>query len=384
MINGITAVIIDSDAASSASLKKILTESVLCNVAGEARDFADGHNLISREKPNLIVIELEINKTASFGFIERISRENPGAGIIATSSDSSSENILRAIRSGCSEFLLRPVSPEDLAEALKKIVGHFHGSAYAHHQAGKVITCSSPKGGSGCTTVAVNIAAALNNVTGKEVLLVDLDLEGGCADVFLDLKPRYSIADAVKNIDKLDQSFLQGIVSRHSSGISLLSCPRRINELMKVDRNQLAFLMAQLKRMFQYVIVDIGGCYDETGASAIKNSDLLIVVGALSLPAIGNIQKALEYFSWIGFSAGATKLLINRFNKKDDINLKEAEKVFGKKVTWQVPNSYIYAKNSMNKGQPLVTLFPASEAAKAFTEVAMSLEDMSNTMRGIV
>lgn len=374
-MSSLTAVIIDSDAVQAASLRKYLTESAGWRIAGEARDLAAGHEIILRTKPNLIIIELEINKQASAGFIESIARENPAAGIIATSSDSSAENILRAIRSGCSEFLPRPVIQEDLARASAKLERVQSGVAGQNH-VGKVISCFTSKGGSGCTTAAVNIAAALKETTGKEVLLVDLDLSGGCADVFLNLKPKYSIADASRNLAKLDKSFLRGVVSRHSSGISLLSSPAKINEMTEVDQRRLPAVLEQLKRVFDYVVLDVGSSYDENGIRGIKHSDLLVMVSTLSLPSIGNTQKALEYFAGMGLSGKAITLLINRYSKKDEINIKDAEKVFGKKVSWQVPNSYIEAKTSENKGQPLVKLFPVSEVAKSYITIAKGLDEM--------
>ena len=148
-------------------------------IAGEARNLAAGHEMVSEAAPNLIIIELETNIQASFGFIERISRENPAVGIIATSADSSSENILRAIKSGCSEFLAEAGhAGRPGTGASESSNACFSVRFPAVHQVGKVITCFSPKGGCGCTTVAVNIAAALS-VKGKEVLLADLDLDWG-------------------------------------------------------------------------------------------------------------------------------------------------------------------------------------------------------------
>jgi pilus assembly protein CpaE len=373
-MSSLTAVIIDSDAVQSASLKKYLIESGW-RIAGEAHDLAAGHELIFRAKPNLIIIELEINSQAVPGFIESIARENPAAGIIATSTDTSAETILGAIRSGCSEFLPRPVRQEDLSRAATKLERSLLGAA-GQMRSGKIISVFSPKGGSGCTTAAVNIAAALQETTGKEVLLADLDLDEGCADIFLNLKPKYSIADASRNLAKLDQSFLKGVVSRHASGISLLSCPARINEMLDVDRRRLPAVLEQLRRVFDYVVLDVGSCYDEVGSRAIKNSDMLVMVSTLSLPSIGNTQKALEYFAGMGLSGKAIKILINRYSKKDDINIKDAEKVFGKKVFWQVPNSYIEAKTSENKGQPLVKAFPASEVAKSYITIAKGLEEL--------
>ncbi len=372
-MSNLTAVIIDSDAAQAASLKKHL-ESEGWVIAGEARNLAAGHELVSEAAPNLIIIELETNIQASFGFIERISQENPAVSIIATSANSSSENILRAIKSGCSEFLVRPVMQEDLAQALRKVQRLFLGKVPGCHQVGKVITCFSPKGGCGCTTFAVNIAAALS-VKGKEVLLADLDLSGGCADVFLNLRPKYSVADAVNNIDKLDQSFLQGVVARHSSGISLLSSPGSVRERVKLDRPQLAFVVEQLKKMFQFVVIDMGRCYNEVDVWALK-SDLLLIVGELTLPSIGNIQKALVFFSELGFSEDATKLIINRFNRNGRINITAAEKALGKNVSWRLPNFYDEFENAVSKGQPLVTLFPNSVAAKVFTDVATTIDEM--------
>lgn len=375
-MSNLTAVIIDSDRSQAALLKKYLTESAGWKIAGEARDLAAGHEIILRTKPNLIIIELEINKLSTPGFIERVSRENPAAGIIATSTDTSSDNILRAIRSGCLEFLPRPVKQEDLSCAASKLERALSGGTAGNGHDGKVIACFSSKGGNGCTTAAVNIAAAIRETTGKEVLLADLDLECGCADVFLDLKTKYSIADAVKNLAKLDQSFLQAVVSPHSSGISLLSCPARVSDMTEMDRRQISPVLEHLKRVFDYVVLDVGRVYDDTALQAIKNSDMLVMVSTMSLPSIGNTQKALQHFAGMGLNGKAIKLLVNRFSKKDEVNIKDAEKVFGKKVTWQVPNAYLDAKNSENKGQPMVTLYPSSDAAKSFLLIAKGVEEM--------
>jgi pilus assembly protein CpaE len=357
-------------------LKQYLMESAGWKIAGEARDLAAGHEIILRTKPNLIIIELEINRLSTPGFIERLSHDYPAAGIIATSADTSSDNILRAIRSGCLEFLPRPVKQEDLARAASKLERALSGGSAGYGRGGKVIACFSAKGGNGCTTAAVNIAAALKETTGKEVLLADLDLERGCADVFLNLKSKYSIADAVKNLSKLDESFLQAVVSSHSSGISLLSCPLRVTDMSEKERRLISPVLEHLKRVFDYVVLDVGGCYNETAVQAIRNSDMLVMVSTLSLPSIGNTQKALQYLAGMGLSGKAIKLIVNRYSRKDEINIKDAEKVFGKKVSWQVPNSYIDAKNSENKGQPLVKLFPASEAAKSFLLIAKGMEEM--------
>ena len=373
-MSNLTAVIVDSDSAQAAYIREYLTGSAGWKIKGEAHDLFAAHELILKTKPGLIIIELEINRQSSFGFIERLARENPTAGIIATSSDTSSDNILRAIRSGCLEFLPRPVRREDILRASEKLERTF-SREFRH--SGKVIACFSSKGGSGCTTAAVNIAAALRETTGKEVLLADLDPEGGCADLFLDLKPRYSIADAVRNASRLDHSFLRTIAARHSSGISLLSCPPRIIDMVDIDRRQLPPVLEQLKRVFDYVVLDMGRRYDEAAVQAIRNSDILLIVSALTLPSIGNTQKALEYFSGMGLG-GRLKILVNRFVKKGPISVKDAEKTFSRKVLWQVPESPDEAEDSLNKGRPMVSLYPSSDAARGFLTIAKGLEEMTS------
>ena len=101
------------------------------------------------------------------------------------------------------------------------------------------------------------------------------------------------------------------------------------------ERRLISPVLEHLKRVFDYVVLDVGGCYDETAVQAIKNSDMLVMVSTLSLPSIGNTQKALQYFAGMGLSGKSIKLLVNRFSKKDEVNIKDAEKVFGKKITWQ-------------------------------------------------
>jgi pilus assembly protein CpaE len=371
MAASVTAFIIDGDRASRKAIEESLNQFAGMAVAGTAGDLSSGYDSVLGLKPALVLIDLDIDRAQAYPVMEKMIESVPGLSIFATSSDSSSETILKAMHAGASDFLLRPVSPKDLFNSLKKI-GHIAASpvgdgANAH---GKAITCFSPKGGMGNTSIATNLAVSLHLATGKQVVLVDLDLEGGDADIFLNLRPRYTISDANANISKLDAAYLRGVLARHDSGIYLLGEPKTIEEAGSISPDGVRAVISQLKKMFPYVVVDTVGSYSELNLAAFDVSDLILAVGILSLPSIRGLQKSLDVFGRLGMGKEKVKLVVNRYLKKSEISIKEAERTLNYESFWKIPNDYNSVITSINRGQPLPLLFPHAEISKSYKEFA--------------
>jgi len=376
MSSNLSIVLIDSEQASRKNIERFLKTVDQVVLAGVSTDLPSGFDMVVRTKPVIVIMELDSNPGQAFDSMERMLKQMPGLVIFATSSDSSSDNILRAMRSGATEFLLRPVDDQDLLNALKK-VGRLmvQRPVPAGNENGSIITCFSPKGGMGNTTVATNLAVSLHQATDKPVVLVDLDLEAGDASMFLNLKTKYTISDVTTNITRLDRAFLQGVLSKHSSGIYLLAEPQKVEEVESITPGQVREVLELLKTMFAYVVVDTEVGYGDRNLASFDSSDMVLLVGVLSLPAIRNIQKGLDVFERLGFSTDKVKLVINRYLRKGEISIDDAEKTLNYKVFWHLPNDFNDVMMSINRGLPLSMLSPHSEITISFRDLAKTTRD---------
>ncbi len=154
----------------------------------------------------------------------------PQLSVFAVCDDRSADTILKVMRAGAVEYLLRPVSDVDLTAALQKIGRLWIAKPVEEVEQGHIYAFYSPKGGVGVTTLAVNTATSIHNLTKKPTIVVDLDLIAGDVTTFLNMSPSYSISDVTMNTSRLDASFLQGVIARHESGIHVLAEPKKVEE----------------------------------------------------------------------------------------------------------------------------------------------------------
>src|SRR5215510_833221 len=232
MTSSLRTVIVDSDADSVAALKRILATSPSVVVVGEFVTSRQAAHEAPARRPDLVIVEVDEKGPASPAeqpawVIGSLTRALPGAVIFATGQSTSADFVIEVIRAGALEFIRRPVERDDLISALEKVVRLRRGAPGAR-QPGHVPSVFSTKGGLGVTTMATNLAVCLAERAQGSTILVDLDTRQSDVTTFLNLQPSYSILDALENLDRLDESFLRGLVSKHSSGLAILPGPSRM------------------------------------------------------------------------------------------------------------------------------------------------------------
>ncbi|MBU5614651.1 AAA family ATPase [Geomonas azotofigens] len=302
--------------------------------------------------------------------IRAITSQFPRASVIACSSEKNVEGFLALMRAGAVEYLLRPIGQEELDLSLKKVSRLlFAATAEAPAPSGKIFAVYNPIGGMGTTTVAVNLAAALA-ADGAKVALVDLNLEAGDVNTFLNVNPAYTLSSVTSNIDRLDANFLMSVMTRHASGPFILTEPLEVDEAISITPDQIQRMLELLKKMFNYVVVDCSGLLSGCNLVILDRADLILFNTTLSLPALKNSRRYLLALANKGHDRDRVKLVINRYLPKSDIQLKDAEKVLGVPVFQAIPNDYGDVVSSVNKGMPVVQLLPRSPVSKAILGLA--------------
>jgi pilus assembly protein CpaE len=321
---------------------------------------------IERLAPNALVVALGAEPEAGLRFVERVAREHPRTAVICASRDSSPDTILRSIRAGAREFLRLPVRPEEFATVYQRVAEFCSVQPETPKKRGRVLSVFSSKGGTGTTFVATNVAAAL----GAPTVLLDLNLQAGDLGLFLGVEPKFSIADLVENRERVDDALLRSYLTPHTSNLSLLAAPREADSADDIEAEHVFQVLEMLRERYEYVVVDPQHTFDSITLAALDQSDEILLVLTLDIPAIRSTQRALQIFDRLGYPRHKLHVVVNRFSKQIDLDLRQVERFLGERVMGYVQSDYKMAVNSINLGQPLVESEPQSKIAAELRQIA--------------
>ena len=293
----------------------------------------------------------------------------PHCTVIATAAERSSHWILPLIRAGAGEYLTKPISEAELTAAIHKVIRLHRGRNGSVSAKGSVLSVYNPSGGMGTTTIAVNLAASLAAL-GENVVLVDLNLWSGDVTTFLDLAPRYTLSTITARAGEVDATFLRSVMVTHSSGVQVLCGPPDLREADRIQPDQLREVVALLRSIFTYTIIDTGGQLFGCNLATFDSSDLILFVTQLNLPALNNAKRYLAAMGNEGLGSDKVRLILNRYNSKDAIKVSDGERVLTAKAYLTVPNGDQEVTAAINEGAPLVTRAPRSPVATALKELA--------------
>jgi len=241
--------------------------------------------------------------------------------------------------------------------------------------AGQIIHVMGAKGGVGTTTVAVNLAMILaEKKKAGSVVLVDLNTVFGEIPLFLSVKSNYHWGQIAENVGRLDSTFLANALSKHPSGVQVLPSPSYLNGHPPVTPEIMDRLLTTMRRTYDFIIVDGGQSLDRPGLKAIEMADRVFLVTLLSLPCLRNTNNLLKSLASVGVAqTDQVRLVVNRFMKKSDITIKDAEESLQNKIFWSIPNDYKTTMSAINRGKPIHEISPRADITRNLEELADSL-----------
>jgi pilus assembly protein CpaE len=283
--------------------------------------------------------------------------------IFAASSDAHPDQIIAAMRSGCSEYLLKPFRADQIVDALAHVEARHQGKLPG--QKGQVVTLMGAKGGAGVTSLALHLA--LNLVRQQQTCLL-VDQHPALGDLALCLgmgRHQYSFYELIHNMDRLDADLLQGFLLQHPSGLHLLDSPEAIQAFSNTPSDAIEHTMAFLAENYQFVVVDCPPGLSEDTCAVIRQSDRLAIVITPELPAIHNAIRSIQYLTGLHYPDENIDIVLNRYSRKNPLSEREIEASLHRQIAVKIPNDYDLIVNAMNAGTP-IDLARKSELAAAF------------------
>jgi pilus assembly protein CpaE len=306
--------------------------------------------------PNAAVL-LDIGADAEQGLraLEHMTNALPGVYVIVSEYQASSEFLIRGIRAGASDYIQQPLKRPEFRDAMTRLEQHVARVAQQGKPLGKLYTFLGAKGGLGTTTTAINFAAVCAKQQ-KNTMLVDLDLDSGDAASFLGLHPQYSIYDVIENLDRLDQSMLEGITTRDALGFSVLTPPDDLEKARMIRGDHIKEIATFLIEKYDAVVVDASRGLDETLLGCLELSESIFVVLTQEFLAVRNAQQYLAALGKLGFSAEQLKIVVNRYGKGQNsaVSMEQIQQTLGTKIFYAIPNRYAESLQAVHQSRPAV------------------------------
>ena len=335
-------------------------------------DYIDGYEEVKKCGSNCIVImDISTNGDDIKEMADRIKLCT--SKLIITSTDCSTNDIIRALRLGAKEFLPKPVLKEDLSRILQALS---RVSAEEIPTQSKIITVYSNKGGIGKTTIAINLALELAKVAKDKVALLDLNLQLGDVSTFLNLNPVFDVNYVLnKLVNNENTNLIKAFEKYKDTSLYILSDPNYIEQAESIKPQQIPALFEALRKEFSYIIVDMSSNIDENSLKILDCSDWIMFTTIVNIPAIRNAQRCLNLFHSRRYPKDKVKIVVNRYMDNDEIKLDDIENTLAQKVYWKIPNNYFTIMEAINKGIAISEVNPSSNISNSFRDFASKVSD---------
>jgi pilus assembly protein CpaE len=331
--------------------------------------------------PDVAVVDIRADASAGMAAIERLRAGSPAMAIFAVAASSEPDLILQAMRAGANEFFAWPATPG--GEPPRAVEEAFYGAvrraAARREAAGGTARHPSlthvflgAKGGAGTTTVAVNSAVELANATKRPTVIVDLKASLGEVALFLGVRPRFTVLDAIENLHRLDRDFLRELVARHKSGLDILAGSEQFERPNAEDAGAVEEVLRVLAKVYDFVIIDAGNTINACALSALYAADTIFLVTNPDVPSIRNAQRMIERIRQLGVGGERIRIVLNRASDQNLIAPKQIETALGYAIHQTFASDYRTVATALNAGVPLAST-DHSELAGQFTSFTRQL-----------
>lgn len=346
----------------------------------------DAVNTTDHQAPDLVVVDIRTDVPSGMAAIERTRAGSPAAAIFAISNGAEPDLILQSMRAGANEFF--PWLPEGNTPQSRSMGESFQGAVRrtaARREAATASTrqpCTThvflgAKGGAGTTTVSVNCAVELARLSKRPTIIVDLKSCLGEVALFLGVRPRFTVLDAIENLHRLDKDFLRELVSKHKSGLDILAGSEQFDRPNAQDVGGIEELLRVLTRIYDYVVIDAGNLINSFVVAALYTADTVFLITNPDVPSIRNAQRLVDRVRQLGAGSERVKILLNRTSDQNLIAPKQIETALGYGIHHSFSSDYRTVSTALNSGVPLSLSNNSEIAAQfgSFTRQLMGLQD---------
>lgn len=399
----IRVLIVDDVAETRENVRKLLQFESDVEVVGAARSGKEGIQFSQEMDPDVVLMDINMPDVDGITATEIIRQKMPHIQVVILSVQGDQNYMRRAMLAGARDFLTKPPMGDELISAVRRAgemaraerakiasvrpVASASNAGLASTSSvgfgmtrGKIVSVYSPKGGTGCTTIAVNLALALHN-DDTRVVIVDSNLQYGDVAVFFNEQGKNTIADLAPLADELDPDIVDGVLLKHAAtGISILASPSRPELADKITADQFLKILEFLRRMYAYVVVDTPSFLGDVTVAAIDVSDVIVLVTTQDIPAIKNARLFLDLLQNLRIDRGRIAFVMNRFDKRIAITAERVGENLKQEVAAVLPLDERVVIPAVNRGVPFMVDNKTQPVARGIFGLAESVRGRIEAM----
>lgn len=323
-----------------------------------------------RQPIDLLVLALDEVDDSGRAAIDRSVWRDHELRVIATGPTADPRLMLRAMRAGIQEFLVRPIAEAECVSAVERL----HKRTDAGDANGKVFAVYSAKGGVGVSTNAVNLASTIATLhPASRVAVADICVPGGDASILLNVRPAYNLGDLAQKIDRLDDELLNSVVTPAGDGLWLLAASERPEDVEGVNGKVVTAIIERLRSTFAFTVLDCEHHLNDRTLAALDAADRIILLTELQVPAMRSTQRSLSMFRRLGYPIDKIAVVVNRYRSGDVVSATEAAEVFKEEIFFKVPNDYRLMSAATTAGVPVEVKEPNAPLTYAYRQFAQKL-----------
>jgi pilus assembly protein CpaE len=369
----IRVLIVDDIAETRENVRRMLQFDSNIEVVGAARTGREAIQLSQQAKPDVIVMDINMPDMDGISATVEIKKKSPFIQVVILSVQSDPSYMRKAMLAGARDFLTKPPMIDELTDAVRRAgvlaqeerkktaqvlaaapVDGAKATLGPGGQLGKVIVVYSPKGGTGRTTIATNLAIALHHEDARAAL-VDANLQFGDVAVFLNEQGKNTVLDLAPRVDELDPDFVREVMVTHrASGVDILASPPRPEMADKITGEQFSRLLAYLRRIYAYLIVDTASQLTEVVQAALDTSDLILLITTQDIPSIKNCNLFLGLADASGIGRNRIQFVMNKYDKRIAITPERVKESLRQEIVSVIPFDDRIVGFSVNRGVPFM------------------------------
>ncbi|MBN1371996.1 MAG: response regulator [Anaerolineaceae bacterium] len=371
----IRVLIVDDIAETRENIRRMLQFDANIEIAGTARTGREAIDQSIATKPDVIIMDINMPDMDGITATQEVKKKLPYVQVVILSVQNDPSYMRRAMLAGARDFLTKPPMIDELTDAIRRAgvmaheerkkasssftsgptdVGGVPTQAKPSSSLGKVIVVYSPKGGTGRTTIATNLAIALHTDENK-VALVDGNLQFGDVAVFLNEQGKNTILDLAPRADELDTDIVQEVmVNNRTTGIDILAAPPRPEMADKVTGDQFSKLIDFFRHIYSYVVIDTGSYLTEAVQAALDISNIIVLITTQDIPSIKNCNLFLTLADASGLKRSRIMFVMNRYDKRIAISPERVGESLRQEIVLALPSDERIVSNAVNRGIPFM------------------------------
>ncbi|MCZ6698225.1 MAG: AAA family ATPase [Planctomycetota bacterium] len=324
---------------------------------------------VSQFPAEVVVVDIDRSTDVVLECVSQLTQAFRDLVVFALSSETGGDIVLRAMRAGVKEYLVKPLKAEEFAAAVARAVTQ----KTDQKAPGQLISIMGTAGGVGTTTLATNLAVELAGLVGEggKVAIVDLDFRFGQVATLLDLHGQFTVADLCDTPEQVDPELIEKAVVKHESGLLVLARPHSFAQAETITAAHCASVFTGLQELCDYVVVDGPTRHDPGGRIVLDAADTVLMVLQLLVTSVRSADRMLQELATQGFNTDRISLLCNRMGRESaHLEISHVEQTLNRRIYATVSDDWDAVSSSINVGKPLNAEFGRSKVRREIQELA--------------